>query len=150
VGAPSCWARLPKGTRNEFPPSVKKGKLRGSDGSQTSDTYDSPDGIIVHLTRECGGNVHDFHLVDVTCGLFEKETQGANPHSGTYNNKDWAAAKNAGIWILIHFLCQLIAAIQTMFRTGGTIGRGMISWTGGLCQLTTQSARIGIVRAVTI
>jgi hypothetical protein len=54
-----------------------------------------PDGIIAHLTRECGGNVHDVHVVDVTCGSFEKVTYGANPHSGAFRNEDWAVAKNA-------------------------------------------------------
>jgi hypothetical protein len=59
---------------------------------------DVPDGIIAHLTRECGGNVHDRHVVDVTCGSFEKETQGANPHSGAWNNDPtWAAKKAADL-----------------------------------------------------
>jgi hypothetical protein len=68
----------------QFPPSVKKGKK-----------FDVPDGIIAHLTSECGGNVHDRHVVDVTSGSFEKETNGANPHSGAYNNNPTYAAKNA-------------------------------------------------------
>jgi hypothetical protein len=55
---------------------------------------DVPDGIIANLTRECSGNVHDRHVVDVTSGSFEKETYGANPHSGAYANQDWAAANN--------------------------------------------------------
>jgi hypothetical protein len=66
-----------------FTPFVKKGKR-----------IDVPDGIIAHLTRECGGNVHDRHVVDVTCGSFEKETHGANPHSGAFCNDPWNAAKN--------------------------------------------------------
>jgi hypothetical protein len=45
-------------------------KLCHSDGSETDEIYNIPDGIIVHLTKECGGNVH----VDVTCGSFENET----------------------------------------------------------------------------
>jgi hypothetical protein len=49
---------------------------------------DVPDGIIAHLTRECGGNVHDRHVVEVTSGSFEKETQGLD-------DPDWRAAKNA-------------------------------------------------------
>jgi hypothetical protein len=53
-----------------FPPSVKKGIRLAL-----------PDGIIAHLTRECGGNVNNRHVVDVTSGSFEKETLGANPHS---------------------------------------------------------------------
>jgi hypothetical protein len=53
-----------------------------------------PDGIIAHLTRECGRHVHDRNVVEVTCGSFEKETEGANPHSGTYNNHPGNAAKH--------------------------------------------------------
>jgi hypothetical protein len=79
----------------QFPPSVKKGKLPNGSGKEIWGTYDIPDGIIAHLTRECGGNVHDRHVVDVTCGSLEKETVGVNPHSGAYNNTDWTAAKNA-------------------------------------------------------
>jgi hypothetical protein len=56
---------------------------------------DVPDGIIAHLTRECGGNVHDRNIVNVTSGSFEKETAGANPHSGAFNNDPGYAAKNA-------------------------------------------------------
>jgi hypothetical protein len=39
--------------------------------------------------------VHDRHIVDVTCGSFENETHGANPHSGAYDNRAENAAKNA-------------------------------------------------------
>jgi hypothetical protein len=37
--------------------------------------FDVPDGMIAHVTRECGGNVHDCGVVDVTCGSFEKEAR---------------------------------------------------------------------------
>jgi hypothetical protein len=77
-------ANMNKKPTNQFPPSMKK-----------VDDLNVPDGIIAHLTRECGGNVHDRHVVDITCGSFEKETRGANPHSGAYNNDSSAAAKNA-------------------------------------------------------
>jgi hypothetical protein len=56
--------------------------------------FDVPDGIIAHLSRECRGNVHDRKIVDVTCGSFEKETYGANPHSGVWTNRADLAAKN--------------------------------------------------------
>jgi hypothetical protein len=39
--------------------------------------------------------VHDRDVVDVTSGSFEKETRGANPHSGAYDNDVDCAAKNA-------------------------------------------------------
>jgi cell division protein FtsB len=61
-----------------FPRSVKKGG-----------PFDVPDGIIAHLTRECGD------VIDVTSGSFEKEIHGANPHSGVYNNDPNFTAKNA-------------------------------------------------------
>jgi hypothetical protein len=65
-------------------PSVKK---RGQ--------FAVPDGIIAQLRRKCGGNVHDHHVVDVTCGSFAKETQGVTPHSGAFENNDDLAAKIA-------------------------------------------------------
>jgi hypothetical protein len=58
------------------PPYLKKEKLRMYSGKATDEIYDIPDGISVHLTRECRGNVHGHHAVDVTCGSFEKETHG--------------------------------------------------------------------------
>jgi hypothetical protein len=73
---------MDKRSAKQFPPSVKKGKLRYSNG------------IIAHLTRECGENVHRRHVVEVTLGSFEKETQGANTHSGAYENDPEHAAKN--------------------------------------------------------
>jgi hypothetical protein len=51
---------LSKATRvGRFPPLVKKRTCCGG-------RFDVPDGIIAHLTRECGGNVHDHHIVEVT------------------------------------------------------------------------------------
>jgi hypothetical protein len=69
----------------QVPPSVKK----------EEHAFDVPDGIMAHLTRKCSGNVHDRHVVEVTSGSFEKETQGASPHSGAYDNLPSNAAKNA-------------------------------------------------------
>jgi hypothetical protein len=67
--------------------------LSGQSGKEIE--LDVPDRIIAHLTGECGGNVYDRHVVDVTSGSFEKETYGANPYSGAFCNEDWAAAPNA-------------------------------------------------------
>jgi hypothetical protein len=75
---------LPNKAWKQFPPVVKKGRQ-----------FDVPDGIIAHLTRECGGNVHDCSVVAVTSGSFEKEICGANPHSGTFKDDPRYAAKNA-------------------------------------------------------
>jgi hypothetical protein len=74
---------LAKVTRvGRFPPFGEKRK------------FDVPEGIIAHLTRECGGNVHGRHAVEVTSGSLEKETLGDNPHSGAYNDRADYAAKN--------------------------------------------------------
>jgi hypothetical protein len=37
-----------------------------------------PEGIIAHLTKECGGNVHDYGIVEVTSGSFEYTTRRPN------------------------------------------------------------------------
>jgi hypothetical protein len=97
----SIWASLcarlvlPNLTWKQFPPSVKKRQRRHDYGGETDETFDIPDGIIGYLTRECGGNVHKRHVVDVTCGSFEKETHGPDPHSGAWDNDPRYAAKNA-------------------------------------------------------
>jgi hypothetical protein len=78
---------LPDGTRMQFPPSVKKGNH-----------VDAPHGIVAHLTRECGGNVHDRHAVDVTSGPFEKETyRGQSQLGGIDNHSDCAAKDSADL-----------------------------------------------------
>jgi hypothetical protein len=71
---------------------MKKGKTKDLEGKDVE--FDVPDGIIAHLTKECGGNVHDLR-VNVTCGSFEKETNGTNSYSGAYSDFHWSAAKDA-------------------------------------------------------
>jgi hypothetical protein len=77
-------------TEKQFPPLIKKGGgrtvLRGLE-------IDMPDGIIAHLTRECGGNVHDCRVVNVTAGSFEKRTIGLDPRSGEFKDLHWNAPK---------------------------------------------------------
>jgi hypothetical protein len=74
---------MKKTTGKEFVPSMKKGKLRYSDGNQTNEKYDVPGGIIARLTRQCGGNVHGRKGV-------------AGTSSGTANDKyPNSGAKNA-------------------------------------------------------
>jgi hypothetical protein len=48
-----------------------------------------PDGIIAPLTMECGGNVHDPHVVHVMCGSFEKERFEASEHTEPDGNWHW-------------------------------------------------------------
>jgi hypothetical protein len=84
---------LPAKQAKQFPRLLKSGKLRRGPGV-IQVLGDLPDGIIAHLTRECGGTVHDCHVVDITSGSLETETNGANPHSGVYDNKPELAARN--------------------------------------------------------
>jgi hypothetical protein len=68
---------------------VKKGKL----GSYPGFKGIFPDGIIARLTRKCGGDVQ--YVVDVKCGSFETEIEGANPYSGAYHGYLPYAAENS-------------------------------------------------------
>jgi hypothetical protein len=54
-----------------------------------------PVGIIAHLTKKCGGNVYDWHVVDVTYGPFEKETHIARPRRGRFADTSLYIAKYA-------------------------------------------------------
>jgi hypothetical protein len=147
----SMWATLrgrfvlPKETWKRLPPSMKKGK--GQDMLGRKVEIDVPNGIIAHPTRELGGNVHDCHVVDITSGSFDKETDGANPHSGTIGTVLNVRRSTRLIWKLIHISVQLFARRKKIFLTRGTIGSAAISRRGGLCQLTTQSAQMVVARA---
>jgi hypothetical protein len=91
-------------------------------------TIDMPDGIITHLTRECGKNVHGRHIVEVTSGSFEEETVDANPHSGHLRIIPTVLQR----MLLIQLSHYLIARRKKMFRTRGAIGCATVSRRGGL------------------
>jgi hypothetical protein len=42
---------------------------------------------LANIGRNHFRNVHH-HLVDVTCGSFQKVTEGVNPYSGAYGGED--------------------------------------------------------------
>jgi hypothetical protein len=77
----------------QFPASVKQMITKAFSCGRIR--INMPDGITAHLTRECGGNVHDYHIVEVASGSFENETNGANPSSGAFGNKPNCITKNA-------------------------------------------------------
>jgi hypothetical protein len=64
--------------------------------------------------------VHDRHVIDVTLGSFEKETEGINPDSGAHENTDWSAVKNAAD-------LEADSTYQRSDRAFGTLGT--IGWT---------------------
>jgi hypothetical protein len=126
----SMWSSLrsrltrPNINCRQFPPSVKKVTITGARGHGQI-TIDVPDGIIGHLTREYGGNVHDGHVVDVTSESFKKETIGANPRSGALRTTASMLLRIQLIWKPIHVSVQPIA--WEIFSTPGTIGCAAIA-----------------------
>jgi hypothetical protein len=113
---------------------VKKGKY-----------FDVPDGIIAHLTRECGGNVHDRHVVEITSGAFEKEIHGTNPKYAAkdvadletdsdffsaYREKKKDIPHTRNNWICYNFKERMIAPTHYTIRTNnrGPGGPHMKSW----------------------
>jgi hypothetical protein len=103
-------ARPPERPRNEFRPSVKMGK-----------GFDVPDGIIAHLTRRCGGNVHDCGVVTVTASSLASGSQGLSPK----NTADLATdslfhSKNPGgpgQWICYNFKKMAVRPTHYTLRT---------------------------------
>jgi hypothetical protein len=96
---------------------VKKGKVKDDIFGREVE-IDVPDGIIAHLTREFGGNVHDHHVVEVTSRSFEKETDGANPHLWAYPNKpDWAVKNAADLETISCFLSPYHKKEEDIRRT---------------------------------
>jgi hypothetical protein len=69
----------PSGHVKEFPPLVKTRNIPvGRLWKLREFQFSVPDGIIAHLTRECGGNVHEQNVIEVTSGSFETETNGSD------------------------------------------------------------------------
>jgi hypothetical protein len=123
----------------QFPPSVKKVTTIGLSPWQAAGEMKIhvPDGIIAHLTIECGGNVHERQVVDIRSGSFEKETQGANLHSGASDNDPIYVAMNAADFEAVSWFHSAYRSPQKMCRRRGTIGCATTSRRGELSQHTT-------------
>jgi hypothetical protein len=59
---------------------------------------DVPEGIIAHLTRECGGNVHDCNVVIVTGGSFEREPYSPELSGGGRTRKNIVAMEDDNLF----------------------------------------------------
>jgi hypothetical protein len=106
--SPPVKVPRPLGPREQakpFPPSVQKGKAEDRWGREVE--INAPDRIISHVTKECGGNVHDRHVVEVTSGSFEKGTQ-----SVSYVVKNAADLESGSVFLLAYRSYQ-----QTIWHT---------------------------------
>jgi hypothetical protein len=81
---------------------MKKGKLCRSNGKESDNMYDIPDGIIANLTRECVGNVHDRNVVDTQ--TFTCSGSRSRPRFGSA-----AVCDNSG--------CQRLSLFKKMSQT---------------------------------
>jgi hypothetical protein len=99
--APAPEKLSPLTPAKQFPRSAKEGKRK--DLSRREVEMVVPDGIVAYLTRKCGGNVHDCHIVDVMSILSEKETIGTDTHFGIYSPWVFPAACMEAIWLLCLF-----------------------------------------------
>jgi hypothetical protein len=53
----------------EFPPSMKKGRLRHGDSDRSAQVRGIPNWVFARLTAECGGTVHNRTVVEVTSSM---------------------------------------------------------------------------------
>jgi hypothetical protein len=88
----------------EFASSMKKGK-KG---------FDVPDGIIAHLTKTFGGNVHGRKVVLVTAGSFEKTTT-----KNDYRESHEHVPPTPNNWVCYDFKKRSIVPIYYTIRTNG-------------------------------
>jgi hypothetical protein len=125
--SPSQTMAPPPERAKQFPPLAKRGKH-----------FDVPDGIIAHLTRERGGNVHDHHIVEVTSESFER---------GTHKGKVGLLRRMQLIRELMQYSIHHGGRGKRISRTPGTIDCATISSRSGLCQGITQSAQMDVLPA---
>jgi hypothetical protein len=67
-------SRQGSGQTRKFIPLIKTETIRPKFGREDV-SIEAPDGIIAHLTRECGGNVHEANVVEVTASSTAAFTQ---------------------------------------------------------------------------
>jgi hypothetical protein len=120
---------------------MKKGKLHLKDGTETNEMYNIPDGIISHPTTECGGNVHDHHVVEITFGSFEEEiySEGGaiknivDVETDSYIYTKWRSSSadiphTKNNWVCYDFKERRIAPSHYAIRTYGPGTEHLKSW----------------------
>ena len=87
------------------------------------------DGIIAHLTRECGGNVHDKGVVTVTSSGCDNELCHPKNAADFGSNSTFEAAQNPSQWICYDFRGQRVSLTSYSIRsTMGARLRAPRSW----------------------
>jgi hypothetical protein len=97
------------------------------------------DGIIAHLTAECGGNVHDRGVVEMTCSSIEGVQNGRDPlrHHPKWaadfgDGKHFGTQREANAWLCFNFKDKRILpthyTIVTDHSEPGWSARFLTSW----------------------
>jgi hypothetical protein len=86
---------------------------------------DSPlDGIIAHLTRQCGGNVHNHKIVTVTTSSNNSETYAGFKAADLQTNSEWLSDYQKNQWFCYNFNNLSVSpthySIQSADVTGGS------------------------------
>jgi hypothetical protein len=97
---------------------------------------DVPDGIIAHLTRECGGNVHDQNVVEVTSpkpenpgdvGKNVADMESASYFYSVYRHRSADIPHTRNNWVCYDFKKRRIVPTHYTVRT--SLGRAHLkSW----------------------
>jgi hypothetical protein len=129
------------------PKPAKKFPLSVNNGTN----FDVPDGIIAHLTRDCGGNEPHLLVLDVRSGRATGRLKGRIRTRDDMITMITVLRRMLLIWQLTRFSFPLLAKrTKELFRTPETTVYVAISRKEQLSQLTVQCARMNMFRAVFI
>jgi hypothetical protein len=68
------------------------------------------DGIINHLTQECGGNVHEMRIVDITCSSQERGScETVVNYHGRFGDDHWSSQNIPNSWVCFDFKEKLVS-----------------------------------------
>ena len=83
------------------------------------------DGIIAHLTRECGGNVHDNGIVNVTASSW---TQDAKSVADLETSSPYVSSDGKDTWICYDFKQRGVIPTRYLLKTYGSGHDHLKSW----------------------
>ena len=131
--SPGIWKQISR--RLILTPSMTFAEERVSSRRFLEKTFDyiSPrplDGVIAHLTREFGGNVHDEGIVEITSsGMYNNATHYHPKHAADLEEDSIYYSTNIqDTWICYNFKDRRISPTHYTIRSNSDGGRGVNGW----------------------
>ena len=98
---------------------VYKGEIEGEEDSPPPIFPPQLDGIIAHLTRECGGNVHDRGVVYVSASSIRRDDEHPKNVLDLMTNSAYVSCREKFAWVCFDFMKRRVIPTSYTLRSHG-------------------------------